>query len=347
MGFTVRTVLVMSVVLSAGATSLFEPELARRSPRASDRIVNGSNAAEKEWPWQVSIQQKSIMDDQFYHSCGGSLLTPQWVLSAAHCFRNTRVENYLIVMGIIKIYEDNANRVTRDVTQLIIHPYGGKSGDPGDIALVRLSSPVTYTEYIRPISLPSSTVTFPCGMECWVTGWGDTSTEESLPYPMPLQKLMVPLIDHDDCKVMYSEIASIVEDMICAGYREGQKDACQGDSGGPLVCNVRGAWYQAGVVSWGEECALPNYPGVYTSVMYYESWLQENIPELTFADLQDIPEPSVPCAGSTAHPSVTSTASTSYTNSAHPSITSTAHPSVMWTVLLLGALVLRYIVHRS
>ncbi|CAJ0956548.1 unnamed protein product [Ranitomeya imitator] len=101
-----------------------------------------------------------------------------------------------------------------------------------------------------------------------------------LPYPKTLQQLMLPLIGRESCDQMYhigsgtsANVAIVKNDQICAGYQAGRRDACTGDSGGPLVCKVNGYWYQVGIVSWGEDCALPNRPGVYTYVPAYESWI--------------------------------------------------------------------------
>ncbi|XP_068100117.1 serine protease 27-like isoform X2 [Hyperolius riggenbachi] len=270
------------------------------SPMPSGRIVNGSDALEGEWPWQVYVYYKSGSQSRY---CGGSLLTTEWVLSAAHCFTDPDERNYLIIIGTIKLSQ--LTDAIHHVTQIIVPPYRGNVGDPGDIALVQLSSPVSYTKNIMPICLPSSNVTFPCGMECWVTGWGRLEFAENVSLPDTLQKLMVPLIDHSTCAKLYDVIN---EDRICAGYKEGQKDFCMGDSGGPLVCKVQGIWYQVGIVSFiGVPCGLPNKPGVYTSVTYYEQWIRRYIRDLTFTNLSDIPEPSVSCAGNTDVPNITQT----------------------------------------
>uniref|UniRef100_A0A8C0JD42 Peptidase S1 domain-containing protein n=1 Tax=Chelonoidis abingdonii TaxID=106734 RepID=A0A8C0JD42_CHEAB len=109
--------------------------------------------------------------------------------------------------------------------------------------------------------------------------------------PKTLQEVQVPLIDRDTCNSLFNTgsypddpqgINPIKQDMICAGYPQGEKDACQGDSGGPLVCEWDSAWLLAGVVSWGVECARPNRPGVYILLPPYADWIQGYVPTIPF-----------------------------------------------------------------
>lgn len=158
-----------------------------------------------------------------------------------------------------------------------------------DVALVELDTPVTFTNYILPVCLPDPSVTFETGMKCWVTGWGSPSEQDRLPNPRILQKLAVPIIDTPKCNLLYSKDTesdfqpkTIKDDMLCAGFAEGKKDACKGDSGGPLVCLVDQSWLQAGVISWGEGCARRNRPGVYIRVTSHHNWIHQIIPELQF-----------------------------------------------------------------
>ncbi|XP_038594587.1 testisin-like [Micropterus salmoides] len=144
-----------------------------------------------------------------------------------------------------------------------------------DIALLKLSSPVTFTDYIRPVCLAADGSVFNNGTICWVTGWGDIQTNVSLPSPERLQEVSVHIVSNSDCNVTYG--GKITNNMICAGVTQGGKDSCQGDSGGPLVTKNGSVWVQAGVVSFGGGCALPNVPDVYTRVSQYQSWIDRQI----------------------------------------------------------------------
>ncbi|XP_073403628.1 serine protease 27-like [Dendrobates tinctorius] len=273
------------------------------SPQITGKIVGGNNTVPGEWPWQVSLLY--LIEGSYYHICGGSLIASQWVLTAAHCFnKDTNSANYLVLLGAYQLHVQESQTINSSVSRIIRYPLYSSTTQVGDIALIRLSRPVSYTSYIMPICLPSASVSFPCGMESWATGWGDIDSEVSLPSPMTLQKVMLPLIDYKTCDKMYHKnsgisnfITIISNTMICAGYSKGGKDSCQGDSGGPLVSEVNGIWYQPGVVSWGSGCALPNRPGVYTLVTAYQSWIQSFIPELTFYDVRNIPQPPRKCKG--------------------------------------------------
>uniref|UniRef100_A0A8C5Q2B4 Peptidase S1 domain-containing protein n=1 Tax=Leptobrachium leishanense TaxID=445787 RepID=A0A8C5Q2B4_9ANUR len=254
------------------------------------RIVGGSNAVDGEWPWQVAVSNNG------YFICGGSLISEQWVLSAAHCFIYPSIPSYYsIAVGMYQLGGSNPHGVTVEVEQIIKNSQYTETGDRGDIALVKLKIPITCTDYIIPICLPSASASFQSGMECWITGWGTRTSGGSLPSINTLQKVMTPLIDYKQCDQMYHTGSSISidmvivqEDKICSGYKEGGKDSCQGDSGGPLVCEVNGVWFQAGVVSWGDRCALPNRPGVYTLVPAYESWIKTYVPELFSQNLTPV-----------------------------------------------------------
>ncbi|XP_044870439.1 prostasin-like [Mauremys mutica] len=245
-------------------------------PMGFPRVVGGNDADYGSWPWQVSIREGSN------HICGGSLIAESWVVSAAHCFNGNK-SAYHVNLGEYQLMNPSESLVSIPVKEIYRHPSYTEMRSSGDIALVELETPVSFNSVIRPICLPVSSVEFPTGMECWVTGWGHTQYGGSLTAPQTLKEVQVPLIDRDACNTLFNNgsypddppgIDPIKQDMICAGYPEGKKDACQGDSGGPLACNLNSAWLLAGVVSWGVECACPNRPGVYILLPPYADWIQ-------------------------------------------------------------------------
>ncbi|KAI6054263.1 serine protease 27 [Marmota monax] len=253
-------------------------------PRMLNRMVGGQDAMDGEWPWQVSIQRNGS------HFCGGSLITERWVLTAAHCFSNTSETSlYRVLLGARQLLQPGPRAMYAHVRRVESNPLYQGMASSADVALVELEAPVAFTNYILPVCVPDPSVVFEKDMNCWVTGWGSPSEQDRLPNPRILQKLAVPIIDTPKCNLLYSKDAesgfqprTIQDDMLCAGFAEGKKDACKGDSGGPLVCLVDQSWVQAGVISWGEGCARRNRPGVYIRVTSHHNWIQGIIPELQF-----------------------------------------------------------------
>ncbi|XP_071977976.1 serine protease 33-like [Engystomops pustulosus] len=189
---------------------------------------------------------------------------------------------FYVILGMVSLIGESTTKLIIPVKTIRVHPMYRGDGTSGDLALLELASPVTYNYNIQPICLPSPEQTFPDGMMCWVTGWGDTAEGVPLAFPYVLQEVELPLINASACDAMFKAVYNITnataivqDDMICAGYREGQKDGCQGDSGGPLACQLGSSWFLVGVVSWGDGCARPGEPGVYTKVSSFSSWIRE------------------------------------------------------------------------
>ncbi|XDV13461.1 hypothetical protein PO909_001861, partial [Leuciscus waleckii] len=243
--------------------SLCQLDVCGQAP-LNNKIVGGQAATEGSWPWQVSLQSASFGG----HFCGGSLINKDWVLSAAHCFQSSSGTIW-IYLGRRSQSGSNSYEQSRTASQVINHPNYNNPSNDNDIALLQLSSSVTFSDYIQPVCLAAAGSVIAAGTESWVTGWG-VLQEGSTQIPDLLQEVMIPIVSNSDCNNDYGGITS---NMICAGLTKGGKDSCQGDSGGPLVSKNSPQWIQCGIVSFGQGCAQPNFPGVYTRVSQYQDWI--------------------------------------------------------------------------
>ncbi|XP_073811915.1 trypsin zeta-like [Musca autumnalis] len=239
--------------------------------RLDGRIVGGYAVDITKHPHQVSMRRKTCEECAFSHTCGGSILNANCIVTAAHCVNGRFAENFTIVAGTST--RNGVDGVVSRVEKIIMHEnYNGSVYD-NDVALMILATPLPLDGItMAPIELATEIPTH--GSKSTVTGWGTTTSGGVA--SNQLLAVDVPIVANDRCDASYSVgygPGRIMDSMLCAGVEsEGGKDACQGDSGGPLLVNGK----LTGIVSWGRSCALGDYPGVYSNVPYLRQWILDN-----------------------------------------------------------------------
>ncbi|XP_037380646.1 serine protease 55 [Talpa occidentalis] len=231
------------------------------------RIIEGAEAGEGEFPWQVSVQARS------QPFCGGSIISEWWVLTAAHCFHNTDLSPEDVMVGLGSSDLSSTSLELKQVSRIILHKDFRRSDMNNDIALLLLQSPIVLDGLKTPICMP-----WRPGLakwrECWVAGWGQTRSDDEHSTTSDLLKVPMAIMDWEGCAKTFPKLT---KNMLCAGYHNKSYDACQGDSGGPLAClSVSDRrWYQVGIISWGRSCGQKDVPGIYTLLENYSSWVKK------------------------------------------------------------------------
>ncbi|XP_037681933.1 putative serine protease 45 [Choloepus didactylus] len=232
----------------------------------------------RHWPWEVSLRMENK------HVCGGALIDPSWVVTAAHCIQG--IKEYSVMLGTSRLKPlDFTGALKIPVKDIILHPkYWGRTFIINDIAILQLRTPATLSDYVQPICLPEPNFHLKVGTQCWVTGWGQSKQRFSANSTLSpqLQEAEVFIMDNKRCDRIYHKLSLfprivplVMGDMVCAtDYGE---NVCYGDSGGPLACEVEGKWILAGVLSWEKACAKAQNPGVYVRVTKYAKWIKKQM----------------------------------------------------------------------
>lgn len=231
------------------------------------KIIGGTNANIADFPWQVYFISGPFL-------CGGSIIDQNWVVTAAHCTKDSNGNPISpSSMHIMVGSSTTSGGKVYNVSNAIVHSGFNPQTLNNDIALLQIAGPINYTN-ASPIKLVSPNdvaagATDP-GVMAWVTGWGLIRvTPQTL--PSNLQKVQLPIVSNAQAAVVWGTIP--LTD-IMAGYLNGTKDACNGDSGGPLVVPVFNEYKLAGLVSWGSQ-NCDTYGG-YTSILALEEWIYSN-----------------------------------------------------------------------
>uniref|UniRef100_A0A3B5BF22 trypsin n=1 Tax=Stegastes partitus TaxID=144197 RepID=A0A3B5BF22_9TELE len=230
---------------------------------ATERIVGGYAPVPHSIKYIVSIQTR---DRQ--HMCGGFLINKYWIVTAAHstlCLLRYEIQTAGLPLSLLV-----GVTLSESESVLVIPRWPVYSSHCP--SCLQLRAPINLGSFVSIALLPRQGTTIAEGRVCRVSGWGYTSPSGGQ-IPSTLRTVKLPIISTEKCNSSESFNGSITENMICAGYSIGGKDACKGDSGGPLVCDGR----VYGVVSWGKGCAEAQFPGVYTAVSKFRKWIDNTI----------------------------------------------------------------------
>ncbi len=252
------------------------PGVAPPSNGMQPEVIGGHVARDGRWPFMTPLMFKPIADNVAAQICGGSLIGPRHVLTAAHCVSGPDLSRYLqVLVGTQSLLEGGHRVQVADVT---VHPkYEGRDYDVAVLTLAEAVNDVEPVPFIDSIAAEARVA--PEGRLVFGMGYGvmDNDTGDSSPL---LLDVKVPIVSRARCNAPKSYDGKVTPRELCAGdVVDGGEDTCQGDSGGPLVARGpdRKPKVQVGVVSWGYGCAEAAYPGVYSRMATLGDWVRDQI----------------------------------------------------------------------
>ncbi|XP_065673698.1 chymotrypsin-like elastase family member 3B isoform X2 [Hydra vulgaris] len=262
-------IMILSLIFSFGIISTASGCGTSKFQRG--KVIAGTTAVHGSWPWQILILTNSIP------ICGGTLIAPNWILTAAHCLNKTLAQHYILRGGEHNINIQEGTEEDIPAADYFIHPTYNPRTANNDIALIKLSRPFKINDYVSTACLPSAEPQ--AGTSCYIAGWGKVAYPGHMTHL--LQQGNMNVVDRRKCHNLNSRHLPwpITNSMICAGDGGSTPiSGCHGDSGGPLVCYKKGIWEVHGAVSHGsDDCQSVKAYTVFANVAYFKAWIDEII----------------------------------------------------------------------
>jgi len=272
-----KVIVLLSLVAACWARSLTAPGACGTpavKPDTTSNIIGGKDAIPYSWPWQAVLEVNRAAG--FGLTCGATLISKQWVMSAGHCINVTApVSNYRIKLGVFdQTKNDEAGEVIAEIEEIHVHPkfsLGGIFKPPNnDISLIKLKTPVEFTDHISPVCLPTASPNdLPAdNTNIELIGWGRTANSNQAPVSPTLKQVLLPLAPQATCKNFIGGLGDFTNVIICFGIPKSGKTACNGDSGGPAIYQDpknNNQWTQIGITSFGKGTQTQPCSGDYSA----------------------------------------------------------------------------------